>query len=84
MREGNDLVASNPVLEGYLAALAGQPAPTDYGNSSTKESFAEAFALFHVDPNALKRTRPAVYEWFAARGHINALPKYALTPTKHS
>lgn len=60
------------VLEAYLAVLAGAPAPTDYGRSSEKESFAESFALFHVDPEALKRVLPKVHAWFAAGGHLKA------------
>lgn len=71
--EGNRLSDRSPVLEQYLGALAGLPAPTDYGNSSAHESFAESFALFHVDAAALARTRPAVHAWFASGGHLRAL-----------
>ncbi len=70
--EGNALGDDNPILAAYEQALAGEPAPTDYGNTSPHESFAESFALFHVDPAALKRARPGVYAWFAAGGHIKA------------
>lgn len=73
VREGNALVEKSPILAAYLEVLAGQPAPTDYGNSSPHESFAESFALFHVDPAALERTRPAVHAWFERAGHIEAL-----------
>lgn len=72
VREGNALVDDNPVLREYLRVLDGLPAPTDYGTTSPHESFAESFALFHVDPAALKRTRPAVHAWFARGGHIRA------------
>lgn len=71
--QGNRLADRSPVLEEYLGVLAGQPAPTDYGNASAHESFAESFALFHVDAAALLRTRPAVHAWFAAGGHLRAL-----------
>lgn len=71
--EGNRLVSESPALGAYLIALGEQPAPTDYGNSSPQESFAESFALFHVDPGALERTRPDVYRWFAEGGHLRAL-----------
>lgn len=67
---GNDWSDRNPVLDGYLQVLQGAPAPTDYGNSSPRESFAESFALFHVDPDALERTRPEVFRWFAEGNHI--------------
>ncbi|MCC7075240.1 MAG: hypothetical protein IT383_28265 [Deltaproteobacteria bacterium] len=71
--EGNRLSERGPVLDEYLRVLAGLPAPTDYGNASSHESFAESFALFHVDPAALLRTRPAVHAWFAAGAHLRAL-----------
>jgi hypothetical protein len=71
--EGNRLLSGdNPMLRAYEAALAGEPAPTDYGKTSIRESFAESFALFHVDPAALQRTRPRVYAWFKRGGHLKA------------
>lgn len=68
--EGSALSEASPVLTAYLAVLSGEPAPTDYGNESAHESFAESFALFHVDPDALRRTRPKVFDWFARGGHL--------------
>ncbi|MDF3823544.1 hypothetical protein P3G55_26970, partial [Leptospira sp. 96542] len=38
-----------------------------------QESFAESYALFHADPKALLRARPAVYRWFASGGHVKAM-----------
>lgn len=70
VREGNRFLRESPILSAYLHALDGMPAPTDYGQSSPHESFAESFALFYTDPDALKRARPAVYEWFARGGHL--------------
>jgi hypothetical protein len=72
IRQGNQLVAESPVLRAYLDVKAGEPGPTDYGNASPNESFAESFALFHVDPDALQRTLPRVYAWFKNRGHEKA------------
>jgi hypothetical protein len=74
IRRGNEHVRMSPVLAEYLRVLDGKPAPTDYGNHSKHESFAESFALFHVDPAALERARPAVYAWFKSGGHVDALP----------
>jgi hypothetical protein len=74
IREGNRLLLNSPVLADYLDALDGEPAPTDYGATSPHESFAESFALFHVDPAALERTRPRVYEWFKGGGHLESQP----------
>lgn len=81
VREGNDLVERSPVVAAYLEVLAGEPAPTDYGNSSRHESFAESFALFHVDPAALARTRPRVHAWFARGGHVEALGRPRRPPS---
>ena len=73
IHKGNRWTQEGPVLEAYRAALAGQPAPTDYGNTSLHESFAESFALFHVDNDALRRTRPSLHTWFSQRGHLRSL-----------
>lgn len=81
IREGNALGHDNGVVRAYLDVLGGLPAPTDYGTTSDAESFAESFALFHVDPAALQRTRPKVAAWFASGGHLKAL-KAASLPSK--
>lgn len=72
IRQGNRLATDNPVLRAYLDVKAGEPGPTDYGNTSPSESFAESFALFHVDPDALRRTLPRVHAWFKSGGHEKA------------
>jgi hypothetical protein len=41
-----------------------------YARTSDKESFAEAFAFFKVDPNAMLRANPEQYAWFAAGNHV--------------
>ncbi len=69
----NDIISRGPVIDAYRDAADGEPAPTDYGNESIQEAFAESFALFHVDPAALKRARPKIFAWFAAGGHRKAL-----------
>lgn len=56
------------------ALLGGVPAPTRYGRTSPAEAFADVFALFHADPEALERAAPAVYRWFAAGGHLEPVP----------
>ncbi|HEY4220651.1 MAG TPA: hypothetical protein VGO62_04895 [Myxococcota bacterium] len=73
VNDGEKMREESPVIVEYQKALGSDPAPTDYGNTSKHESFAESFALFHVDPDALKRTNPSVFAWFAAHGHIKAL-----------
>ena len=49
-------------------ALSG---PTPYGRTDVSESFAESFALFHVDPDSLKRVSPVVHAWFASGQHLS-------------
>ncbi len=39
-------------------------APTAYGDLSPIEAFAEAFALYHMDPAALRRVMPDAHAWF--------------------
>jgi hypothetical protein len=70
--QGNALVKKSPVLAAYLEVLGEVPAPTEYGRSAKTESFAEAFALFRVDPAALKRVAPKVSVWFEDNGHLRA------------
>jgi hypothetical protein len=64
--------SGGPVLAAYAKALAGRPAPTLYGATNRGESFAEAFALHHLDPEALRRIVPEAAEWFARGGHLIA------------
>ncbi|MCB9678132.1 MAG: hypothetical protein H6737_23730 [Alphaproteobacteria bacterium] len=57
-------------LSRRFAAETGGRSPTAYGDRSADEAFAEAFALFHVDPEALKRTLPDAWAWFARGAHL--------------
>lgn len=69
--QANDLMsAGGAAVASHEAALDGEPAVTDYGATSPQESFAESFALFHVDAAALKRARPKVFAYFARGGHL--------------
>lgn len=72
IERGNTLARESTVLRTFLDVRAGTPGPTEYANTSPKEAFAEAFALFHSDPAALRRAMPAVYAWFARGGHLDA------------
>lgn len=67
------LLRKGPVLAAYQKVLGKKPAPTRYGEQSVQESFAESFALYHADPDALGRVLPAVLAWFRAGGHLKAL-----------
>lgn len=62
----------SPVLAEYLRRRGRVKGPTEFGRTDEEESFADSFALFRVDPAALRRVYPAVYEWFTAGGHLDA------------
>jgi hypothetical protein len=72
IEQGNALGGNSPVLRAFLVVKAGERGPTDYGDSSPHEAFAESFALFHIDPDALRRALPRVYQWFKNDGHERA------------
>lgn len=60
------------VLAAYKAVRGKLRGPTPYGATSLSESFAESFALFRADPEALSRVAPRVHEWFLRGGHLTA------------
>lgn len=68
-----DEQADRTVLAEYRRVRGIGNGPTPYGRISMAESFAESFALFHLDPNALRRVYPRVYDWFAAGNHLTAV-----------
>jgi Mlc titration factor MtfA (ptsG expression regulator) len=43
---------------------------TSYGRTSPAEAFAEAFSLFHADPDALRRVSPEALAFFERGGHL--------------
>ena len=61
-------------MERAYGDLAGVlPGPTRYGRTSLTENFAEAFALYHLDPEALRRISPQAVEWFESGQHIRSI-----------
>lgn len=62
---------SGPVIAAYRGVRG--KGPTPYGAVSLHESFAEAFALFRADPEALRRVDPTTYHWFERGAHMKAL-----------
>ena len=70
------LSGKGPVLKAYLKIRGKQKGPTPYGESSAAESFAESFALYRVDPKALKRVFPKVHRWFKKNGHLKTIKKH--------
>lgn len=63
----------NPMLMAYKKVRGGNKGPTLYAHTSIKESFAEAFALYRADPQALQRIYPKVYQWFKKKKHLQHL-----------
>ena len=66
-------LGSSPVLDSYLVAVGDEPAPTTYGRTRGREAFAEAFALWHLDRDALVRTSPKAAAFFDAGRHLSVL-----------
>jgi hypothetical protein len=75
VRKGRKLQRSNRVLKGYRKARGAVRGPTPYGRSSLTESFAESFALYHLDPKALARWNRDVFQWFESGGHREHLAR---------
>lgn len=44
--------------------------PTSYGSSAPHEYFADAFMLFKLDPDFLKKERPALFDYFQSGRHL--------------
>jgi hypothetical protein len=59
-----------PMEQRYAALPQALAGPTPYGRTALTESFAESFALHHVDPDSLRRIAPQVHDWFAAGEHM--------------
>lgn len=62
-----------PVLGQYRWARSVRKGPTPYGATDLAESFAEAFALFRSDPEALLRIDPGAHAFFLHERHLHAL-----------
>jgi hypothetical protein len=68
----HERLEARPVLDAYVVAVGNELAPTPYGRTSSVEGFAEAFALWHLDPAALRRTSPRAAAFFESGSHIQA------------
>lgn len=69
-REMRRLGLDGPVIQDYRQVRGPRRGPTSWAWRQAHESFAEAFALYHLDPDALRRALPAVHDWFADGGHV--------------
>ena len=66
---GKKLQRANDVLRGFRNVRGAARGPTPYGRSALVESFAECFALYHLDPQGLARWNRNVFRWFESGGH---------------
>lgn len=62
-----------PVIRAYRRARGNGSGPTLASESDIEESFADCFALFRGDPEALRRIDPDALAWFSSQGHMSAL-----------
>lgn len=68
-RDRRQMGHRGPVIQEYARLRPGRLTPTTW-STDVFESFAEAFALHHTDPNALRRAAPEVHAWLEAGGHL--------------
>lgn len=63
----------SPMARAYGELPGALPGPTPYARTNLEENFAEAFALYHMDPDALRRIAPQVLAWFESGQHIKSI-----------
>jgi hypothetical protein len=63
--------AQTRVLDDFKALIKGKTALTDYSKTNAMEAFAEAFALYKIDPKGLKKLNLALARWFKKGGHLH-------------
>jgi hypothetical protein len=64
--EYRSLRRSSPRIEAWERFRAGRRGPSSFGFRDPHESYAEAFALAHLDPEALERALPGATAFFEA------------------
>ena len=67
-------------MSNQLSIISCQLYCITYANFSLGEAFAESFALFRLDPDALIRIDPKMYQWFEDEGHLQIMQ--AALPTE--
>lgn len=59
-----DATTTDSAKKAYKDAQGSNKQVSEYGETDTDESFAEAFALYMSSPKLLQKTRPKLYEYF--------------------
>ena len=57
-------------LKEFTAKVKGKTALTKYSKTNMHEAFAEAFALYKLDPKGIKRANPKLARWLASQKHL--------------
>jgi len=63
-------IYSTPSLETFRKLIAGKPALTPYSETNLMEAFAEAFMIFKVNPEKLRKANKPLFKWFSEGGFI--------------
>jgi hypothetical protein len=72
--ESNPITGDGPIVEGFVTNRSGTKGPTRYADFDIGEAFAESYALYKLDPQALRRIDPPLYKWFASKAYMDMLP----------
>ncbi len=65
-----DAHSAGPAVAAFSRLPGAASGITSYGREGPAEAFAEAFSLFHADPDALRRVSPEALEFFERGGHL--------------
>ena len=68
-RDMRQIGRRGPVIDDFARMRPGRLWPTSW-STDVFESFAEAFALYRTDPEALLRVAPEAHAWFERDGHL--------------
>ncbi len=71
--QSNAVRRPGPIIEEFLSKRSFSEGPTEYANTSAQEAFAESYALFKLDREALERLDPALLRWFDSGAYLQHL-----------
>lgn len=73
--EQQPISEKGPIVEAFLLNKSTGKGPTRYADFDVDEAFAESYALYKLDPQALRRIDPPLYQWFASKAYMAILPQ---------